>query len=36
LTKGFEDNGRGAAREKIFNYTHEKESGRTTSITHVN
>ena len=33
LTKGICDNGRGSAREKIFNFFHEKETGRTTSIT---
>ena len=28
------DDGRGLMREKIFNFNHEKENGRTTSIAH--
>lgn len=28
------DDGRGALREKVFNFSHEKENGRTTSIGH--
>lgn len=34
LTKGELDDGRGAARLKIFNYPHEAENGRTSSIAH--
>lgn len=34
LTKGILDDGRGAARQLVFNYTHEKENGRTSSISH--
>ena len=32
LTKGELDDGRGAARAKVFNYNHEIENGRTSSI----
>lgn len=32
LTKGENDDGRGSARSKVFNYTHEQENGRTSSI----
>lgn len=32
LTKGLLDDGRGAARKKVFNYPHEAETGRTSSI----
>ena len=32
LTKGELDDGRGAARAKVFNYNHEVENGRTSSI----
>ena len=32
LTKGILDNGRGSSREKVFNYAHESETGRTSSI----
>lgn len=32
LTKNIKDDGRGAARQLIFNYAHEKENGRTSSI----
>jgi len=28
------DNGRGLARQKILKHKHERESGRTSSITH--
>lgn len=31
---GINDDGRGALREKVFNFTHEKENGRTSSIGH--
>jgi GTPase len=31
---GVKDDGRGALREKVFNFGHEKENGRTTSIAH--
>jgi len=34
LTKGILDNGRGSSREKVFNYVHEVETGRTSSIAH--
>lgn len=34
LTKGDLDDGRGLARLKIFNYPHEAENGRTSSIAH--
>ena len=32
LTKGIKDDGRGFARQYVFNYQHESESGRTSSI----
>lgn len=32
LTKGQSDDGRGSARLKVFNYPHEVENGRTSSI----
>ena len=32
LTKGIKDDGRGFARKYVFNYKHETESGRTSSI----
>ena len=32
LTKGIKDDGRGYARKYVFNYQHETESGRTSSI----
>lgn len=32
LTSGKLDNGRGSARQNCFNFKHEKESGRTSSI----
>ncbi len=32
LTKGIKDDGRGYARKFVFNYQHESESGRTSSI----
>ena len=32
LTKGIKDDGRGYARKFVFNYQHETESGRTSSI----
>lgn len=32
LTSGRLDNGRGSARQSCFNFKHEKESGRTSSI----
>jgi len=32
LTKGLFDDGRGAARSRVFNYRHEAENGRTSSI----
>jgi GTPase len=31
---GVTDDGRGALREKVFNFTHEKNNGRTSSIAH--
>ena len=34
LTTGIIDNSRGLARSKVFNYRHEQESGRTSSIAH--
>lgn len=34
LVSGTNDDGRGSAREKIFNYEHEKQSGRTSSVSH--
>lgn len=33
LTKGTPDDGRGSARARVFNYSHESETGRTASIT---
>ena len=35
LSKGEKDDGRGAARQRVFNYIHEQKSGRTTSVTQV-
>ena len=35
LTKGEKDDGRGLARQKVFNFSHEQSSGRTTSVTQV-
>ena len=32
LTKGMPDDGNGEARKRVFNYLHEQESGRTSSI----
>jgi len=32
LTKGIKDDGRGQARSKVFNYIHEQNNGRTSSI----
>lgn len=32
LTKGILDDGRGASRQKVFNYPHENKTGRTSSI----
>ena len=32
LTKGIKDDGRGYARKFVFNYQHENDSGRTSSI----
>lgn len=34
LTSGLPDNGKGSARLKVFNYPHEVETGRTSSIGH--
>lgn len=34
LSKGTNDDGRGLARGYVFNYDHERESGRTSSIAH--
>tara|TARA_A100001011_G_scaffold394642_1_gene487538 strand:- start:5200 stop:6810 length:1611 start_codon:yes stop_codon:yes gene_type:complete len=34
LTSGKPDNGRGSARLSVFNFSHEMESGRTSSIGH--
>ena len=34
LTKCVLDDGRGAARQLVFNYEHEKQNGRTSSIAH--
>ena len=34
LTKCILDNGNGLAREYVFNYAHEKENGRTSSVTY--
>jgi GTPase len=31
---GVTDDGRGSMREKVFNFDHEKENGRTSSIAH--
>lgn len=31
---GVTDDGRGALRDRVFNFAHEKENGRTTSIGH--
>ena len=31
---GVTDDGRGSLRERVFNFSHEKENGRTTSIAH--
>ena len=31
---GIKDDGRGTLRENVFNFNHEKENGRTTSIAH--
>jgi GTPase len=33
LSKGMNDDGRGSARAKVFTMSHEKENGRTTSVT---
>ena len=32
LTKGLLDDGRGSSRMKVFNYPHENQTGRTSSI----
>ena len=32
LTKGITDDGRGYARTKVFNFSHEASNGRTSSI----
>lgn len=32
LTKGIMDDGRGSARTKVFNFSHEANNGRTSSI----
>lgn len=32
LTKGIMDDGRGSARQKVFNFSHEVNNGRTSSI----
>lgn len=32
LTRGLMDDGRGSARTKVFNFSHEAKNGRTTSI----
>eukprot|EP01017_Pseudomicrothorax_dubius_P033471 TRINITY_DN4485_c0_g3_i4.p1 TRINITY_DN4485_c0_g3~~TRINITY_DN4485_c0_g3_i4.p1 ORF type:complete len:487 (-),score=107.98 TRINITY_DN4485_c0_g3_i4:17-1477(-) len=34
LTKGGKDDGNGEARKKVFNYHHEIENGRTSSVAH--
>ena len=34
LTKGGLDDGRGSSRLKVFNFAHEVENGRTSSIAH--
>jgi GTPase len=31
---GITDDGRGKLRDRVFNFGHEKENGRTTSIAH--
>jgi GTPase len=31
---GMADDGRGSLRDRVFNFAHEKENGRTTSIGH--
>lgn len=32
LTKGMKDDGRGSARQLVFNFSHEQANGRTSSI----
>jgi len=32
LTKGMPDDGNGGARTRVFNFRHEQETGRTSSI----
>jgi GTPase len=32
LTKTFLDDGRGSARNRVFNFSHEQANGRTSSI----
>jgi GTPase len=32
LTRGIADDGRGSARQKVFNFSHEQANGRTSSI----
>jgi GTPase len=32
LTRGIADDGRGSARQKVFNFSHEAANGRTSSI----
>jgi len=32
MTKGIMDDGRGSARTKVFNFSHEAANGRTSSI----
>ena len=34
LTRCIKDDGRGSARSLVFNYSHEQENGRTSSISH--
>lgn len=34
LTKGMYDDGRGSARQRVFNFAHEAQNGRTSSIAH--
>lgn len=34
LTKGMYDDGRGSARQRVFNFAHEVQNGRTSSIAH--
>ena len=34
LSRGINDDGRGSARQKVFNYSHEAANGRTSSISH--